>query len=88
MKKISLAKLIELNENYDLCDIWRVRNAKSKRFTFAQKHSLGFIQRRIEYKFILDTLQESVTMIEILTPISTDHSPVLFSLSKTRLFQR
>ena len=31
--KKSLAKLIELKENYDL---WGVRNTKSKRFTFAQ----------------------------------------------------
>ena len=43
IKKKSLAKLIELKENYDLCDIWRVRNTKSKRFTFAQERSSGFI---------------------------------------------
>ena len=34
--------------------------------------------------FISNTLQEFVTMTEILTPISTDHSPVLFSLSKKK----
>ena len=34
--------------------------------------------------FILNTLQEFVTMTEILTPISTDHSPVLLSLSKEK----
>ena len=33
LKKKSLAKLIEFKETYDLCDIWRVRNTKSKRFT-------------------------------------------------------
>ena len=55
---------------------------KSRRFTFAQKHSLGFIQRKIDYIFISNTLQELVTTTEILTPISTDHSPVTFSLSK------
>ena len=33
-KKKSLDKVIELKETYDLCDIWRVRNMKSKRFTF------------------------------------------------------
>ena len=48
LKKKSLAKLIELKETYDLCDIWRVRNTKSKRFTFTQKHSSGFIQRRLD----------------------------------------
>ena len=82
MKKKSLAKLIELKESYDLCDIWRVRNMKSRQFTFTQQHSSGFIQRRLDYIFISNTLQELVTTTEILTPISTDHSSVIFSLSK------
>ena len=33
---------------------------------------------------ISNTLQEFVTMTEILTPISTDHSSVLLSLSKEK----
>ena len=36
LKNKSLAKLIEFKETYDLCDMWRVRNAKSKRFTFTK----------------------------------------------------
>ena len=83
LKKKSLAKLIEFKETYDLCNIWTVRNTKSTRFTFTQKHSSGFIQRRLDYVLsISDILQEFVTITEILTPISTDHSLVLFSLSK------
>ena len=39
IKKKSLTKLIEVKESYDLCDIRRVRNTKSRRFTFTQKHS-------------------------------------------------
>ena len=84
IKKKTLAKLIELKENYDLRDIWRVRNTKSKRFTFVQKHSSGFIQRRLDYIFISNTLQNFVTITDIMTPISTDRSPVLFSLSKEK----
>ena len=82
IKKKSLGKLIKLKEFYDLCDIWRVRNMKSRQFTFTQKHSSGFIQHRLDSISILNTLQELVTTTEILTPISTDHSPVIFSLSK------
>ena len=82
MKKKSLAKLIELKESYDLCDIWRVRNMKSRQFTFTQQHSSGFIQRRLDYIFISNTLQELLTTTEILTPISADHSSVFFSLSE------
>ena len=82
IEKNSLAKLIEFKESYDLCDIYRARNTKSRRFNFTQKHSSGFIQRRLDYIFILNTLQELVTTTEILTSISIDHSHVLLSLSK------
>ena len=84
LKRKSLAKFIELKEAYDLCDIWRVRNAKVKQFTFTQQHSSGFIQRRLDYFFILNGLQEFASTADILAPISTDHSPVLFSLSKEK----
>ena len=88
LKKKPLAKLIELKEIYDLCDIWRVRNTKSKGFTFPKKYSSGFIQRRLDYILISNTLQKFVTMTDILTPISTNHSPVLFSLSKEKITVR
>ena len=57
LKKKSLAKLIEFKETYDLFHIWRVGNRKSKRFTFTQKHSSDFIQRRLDYTLISNTLQ-------------------------------
>ena len=86
LKNKSLGKLIDFRDSYDLCDIWRVRNTKSKRFTFTQKHSSSFIQRRLDYVLISNTLLEFVTMTEILTHISTDHSPVLYSsFSKEKL---
>ena len=56
LKKKFLAKLIEFKETYDLCNIQRVRNTKSKRFIFRQKHFLGFIQRRLDYILISKTL--------------------------------
>ena len=65
-----------------MCNMWRVRNAKSKRLTFLQNHSSAIIQRSFDYRFPSNTLQEFVAMAEILTPISKDHTPVLFSLSK------
>ena len=82
LKRKSLAKLIELKEAYDLCDIWG--STKVKQFTFFQHHSPGFIQHRPDYIFILNGLQEFVSITDILAPISTDHSPVLLSLSKEK----
>ena len=84
MKRKSLAKLIELKDAYDLYDIWRTRNTNVKQFTFTQQHSSGFIQRRLGYFFNLNDLQEFASTTDILAPISTDHSPVLFSISQEK----
>ena len=80
LKRKYLATFIKLKEAYGLCDIWRVRNTKVKQFTFAQQHSSGFIRRRPDYFFVSNALQEFGFATDILTPISTDHSPVFFSL--------
>ena len=85
LKRKSLAKLIELKEAYDLCDIWRIRNTKVKQFTFTQQHSSGFIQCRFDYFFISNGLHNFASTTDILTPILTDHSLVLFSLSKKKI---
>ena len=84
LKRKSLAKFTELKETYDLCDIWRVRNAKVKQFTFTQQHSSGFAQHKLDYFFISNGLQEFASTTDILAPISTDHSPVFFSLSQEK----
>ena len=34
LKKKSVAKLIKIKENFDLCNIWRLRNPDAKQFTF------------------------------------------------------
>ena len=85
LKRKSLAKLIELKEAYDLCDIWRIRNTTVKQFTFTQQHSSGFIQCRFDYLFISNGLHNFASTTDILTPILTDHSLVLFSLSKKKI---
>ena len=60
LKKESVAKLIHIKESLELCDIWRVRNLKKKRFTFRQRHNSGFIQRRLGYFLVSNILQESI----------------------------
>ena len=85
VKNKSLAKLVEFKARYNLCDKLRVRNTKSNRFTFTEKYSSDFIQRRLDYILISNTLQELVPITEIQTLISTVHSPVLFSLFSKKL---
>ena len=82
MKNKSVAKFIHIKESLGLCDIWRVRNTKKKRYTFRQQHVTGFIQKRLDYFLVSNNLQESINKMDILTALSTDHSPIFFSLSK------
>ena len=60
----------------------RIRYPKLKRFTFQQNHCLSYIQIRLDFFFISNTTQAATKSIDILTPLSTDHSPIFFSLSK------
>ena len=80
MKKKSIAKLIQIKERFNLCDIWRIRNPKIKRFTFRQQRISIFIRRRLDYFFVSNLRQESVKKMDVLAAFSTDHSPLLFSL--------
>ena len=82
LKQKSFAKPIEFKETYDLCDTWRVRNTKSKLFT--QKHSSGFIQRRLDYYVNFEYCLRICNHDRDTDSISTDHSPVLFSLFKEK----
>lgn len=47
LKRKYLVKLFEIKETLDLYCIWRVRNPKSKRFTFHQNHVFSRIQRNL-----------------------------------------
>ena len=60
LKKHILFEIIKLNACFNLCDIWRVRSPHKKLFTFRQKHFIGIIQRRLDYIFVSNSLQESV----------------------------
>ena len=87
LKKKSLTKFIEIKEILNLCDIGRIRNPKFKRYAFRQNHSNGFIQRRVDYVFMSNVLQERVKKNpDILGSFATDHSQILFSLNQMSEF--
>ena len=71
---------MQIKGKFDLCDIWRTKNPNTKRYTFPQQHSSGYIQRRIDYFFISNVLQECAKNPGDLAAFWTDHSPIMFSL--------
>ena len=88
LKKKSIGKMIELIESFELCDIWRIRNPTEKRFTFRQNHISGYIQRRLDYFFVSNNLQESINNTDILASLSTDHSPISFTLRRSQIIAK
>ena len=64
--------------NYDLVDIWRIRNPDIKKFTWRQKSPI--IQRRLDYWLISDSLQDDVAKVDIVTAIRTDHGAITLEI--------
>ena len=79
---------MELKDKFDLCDIWRIKHPKTKTYTFRQKHFSGFIQRRLNYIFVSQNLQERTRNLDILNAVSTDHSPVFCSFVNSTEFRK
>ena len=73
-KKDSVKCIQDLCLDYDLVDIWRIRNPETKRFTWRQKNTL--IQRRLDYWLISDVCQEDIQKPDIISSINSDHSAI------------
>ena len=88
LKTRIVGKFLELKDKLDLCHIMRIKNLKTKTFTFRQKHFSGFVQRRFNYIFVSQNLQERTKNVDILDAVSTDHSPVFCSLLNSTEFPK
>ena len=78
LKVNSLTQLeIILKEN-DLYDIFLVQNPYVRHFSWHQR--MPFKQRRLDYIFVFNSLQEFVTQIEIIRSVLSDHSTIILKL--------
>ena len=81
LKQKSVAKLLGHKEEYDLCDIWRIRKPTKKLYTSRENHSSGIINRRLDYTFISNKLQEFSNDPDIFPAFKIDHSSILVTIS-------
>ena len=75
-KAVVLFFLVEYYREIYFSGHWRIRNPTSIRFTFRQNHSSRFIQRRLDYIIVSNSLQESIQKTHILPLFCGDHSPI------------
>ena len=74
-KKKGSAKVLDnICLNYDLIDIWRIRNPESKLFTWRQKKTLA--QRRLDFWLISEVCKDEIEETGIKTAVRTDHSAI------------
>ena len=66
--------------DFELLDIWLIRNPTASRFTRGQKTSV--VQRRLDYHgLISESLQDEIISAEIKPSIKTDHSAITLSIN-------
>ena len=75
LKKFNLSEIIKLNETFNLCDIWRVRNPHKNYSLSDKKLFTRIIQRRLDYIFVSNSLQESVKKNRNSKCLISDRSP-------------
>ena len=75
-KYSSISAVAQLQNSRDLIDIWRLRFPHTRRYTFRQPNP--FLQRRLDYFFISDFLQDHTKHVDIIPAVNTDHSLLLF----------
>ena len=69
-KRKDSGKIIkDISAELDLMDIWRIKNPTITSFTWRQKKP--FIQRRLDYWLVRDSLQDDIDSVDIKTPNQT-----------------
>lgn len=94
LKVKTLEVLDTIMTDLDLCDIWRVRNSSTKRYTWrgTAQGKVSNIQnrlfRRLDYFLVSDTLQPVIEKSEIIVAPATDHSAIMLKFTSLDESQR
>ena len=82
-KKDVVTKIRELMLDFNLVDIWRLRNPDKKRYTWKQNKPL--VQRRLDYWLISDDFQDDVDSTGIISAIKTDHAAIVLQVNSVEM---
>ena len=77
--KSTVKNIQKIMLEYNLIDIWRLRNPDKRQFTWRKRNPI--IQCRIDFWLISNDLQDDVKKAEIIPAIKTDHSAISLSVN-------
>ena len=69
---------------YNLIDIWKLRNTDKRQFTWRKRNPTCIIQRRIDFWLISDDIKDNINKAEITQAIKTDHSAISLSVDSIK----
>ena len=78
-KQDVVTKIHELMLDFNLVDIWRLRNPDKKRYTWKQNKPL--VQCRLDYWLISYDFQDDVDNTGIISAIKTDHTTIVLQVN-------
>ena len=73
-----LNSIENVQNEFCLHDIWRIKNPNTRSFTWSKNHP--FIFCRLDYWLISDSLNDLVMQVDIQASIKTDHSSIILEL--------
>ena len=85
-RKYVINSIDELQNEFSLHDIWRLKNPTLQGFTWGR--CSPFIFCRLDYWLISDKLHDLVTKVDIIPSIKTDHSTIFLELEEIELSGR
>ena len=74
LKKDTIKEIEKLRSDFDLLDIWRVRNPSFRKFSWRRTKPVTL--RRLDYFLISSELEQNIWSCGFLSPIQSDHSPI------------
>ena len=76
LKSNSLRQLYDLMSEFDLTDVWRIRNPTLRQFSWRRRRA----EMTMTFGFFLDFGHTATRGSKFLSPLQSDHSPVLLKL--------
>jgi exonuclease III len=76
-------KLLNIMEEWEICDAWRIYNPEITRYTWRKFSNRGIQQSRIDYFLVSNNLLYEIEKTDIEPSILTDHSLIILKLHET-----